>query len=207
MKRLFSLLYMLVTFTLFGNQSHDSEQSIKDPVTNITFPKSVTFEENGKSYTLTATGVATRQKLFAKVYSVAHYLQNPSSGSQNALFEEILNDNLKAKQLTLHWVRAVNVKSIKEAYEEAIHKAISEKERSLLSSEIATFLSFFTQGTSVGDIYIFRWIPKGILTVEMNGKKVGEIDNPQFAKAIWSIWLGKQSIVNRTKLVANLSKN
>lgn len=212
MKSFFSLLCMITTLALVGNPTHesppnDTHQSIEDTSTGVSFPKEVSFEENGKQVTLEATGVATRQKLFTKIYSVVHYLQDPSSKSQTALFEEILHNDSKAKQLTLHWVRAVNTKSIKEAYEEAIHKTMSEEERNNMSAEIATFLGFFKQDANVGDIYTFRWTPKGLLSFEINGNKIGKIDNIVFAKAIWSIWLGKQSVVNRAKLVANFSKN
>ncbi|MEC7838689.1 MAG: chalcone isomerase family protein [Chlamydiota bacterium] len=177
-------------------------EEINDPATGISFPLEVSFEENGQSYTLEATGVATRKKLFAKVYSIAHYMQNPIQGSPDTVIAEVLDNDSIAKQLTMHWVRKVSPQKIQSAYESALETTLTPNERAAMQDEIDTFIGFFQSNSEVGDVYIFRWLPEGKLIIEINEKRAGEINNPAFARAVWEIWLGSNRVVKRNNLVS-----
>ena len=184
-----------------GSTLSGVEGKVEDMTTRVEFPDKVVFESGEKPIEMKATGVATRSKFFVKVYSVAHYMQDPVPGDTKKISEEVC-DKTKAKQLTLTWVRGVDAKRIQEGFQESFEKTMSRADHEKLLSEITQFNAFFDKDAKEGDRYVIRWIPEGTIEVEVNGKKKGEINNTEFAAATWGIWLGPKSIVNRTKLVS-----
>jgi hypothetical protein len=180
-------------------------ETVTDPNTGEAFPKEVNFDYDGKSYALDATGVATRKKLVVKVYSIAHYLQKGEGIQGGDPFQKILSDNL-AKQLTIQWVRDVSHDKMQEAFQEAFHKVFPDTYNRDMKAPIEQFLKLFPQDVHKGDQYVIRWIPGGTIEVLINGKETGHFTNPEFAKGVWSIWLGPYSIVKRDELVSLMSK-
>ena len=55
-----------------------------------------------------------------------------------------------------------------------------------------------------GDSYVYRWLPDGTVVTLLNGQENGSIKSEKFAKALWSVWFGKPSAVDRNQLVANI---
>lgn len=202
-QKLFTFLSFLGLF--LGVLSPIYSDQVKDPATNVSFPSDVSFKEGSKNYNLKLTGIATRQKFFLKIYSVAHYIENPEnfSSDQEAL-NFVLNDTSRAKQLSMHWVRGISLEKLREAYSEGIQKTLSPEQFQSLQNEINTFLNLFNKGSKAGDIYTLRWLPKGKLILDVNGDRIGEIVNTVFAKAVWEIWLGTHSVVKRDNLISNL---
>lgn len=188
--------------TTVGLCIEKESESIQEISTKKTFPKEISFENKGKTYTVQLTGTAVRKKFFVNVYTIAHYLENPPSNSTSEeIFRIILSDN-KAKQLTMHWTRDVSVQKVKDAFQESFHKVISEQEFASIQKEIDQFLGFYQQDVHSGNQHEIRWIPGGIIEVILNEESKGTITNPGFAKALWSIWLGPKSILNRDQLIA-----
>lgn len=177
--------------------------AIQDTSTGQSFPDEVSFDYNGKAYNLEATGVSTRKKFFVKVYSVAHYLQKAEEGSRSDVMDQIFDDN-RAKQLTLKWVRSGGSKKVQDGYHESFEKVLGGREYGALRNEINQYVSWFGDVNS-GEEHVIRWIPGGIIDVYINGQHKGTITNEKFAKAVWEIWLGRKSVVNRNQLVARLS--
>jgi hypothetical protein len=175
-------------------------EEIRDSSTGVTFPSTVSFTHSGKEYQLECTGVATRRKFFVKVYSVAHYLQK-GAANEGDKFAAILQDNV-AKQLTLKWVHEASPSQVMEGYRESFKNVLSEAEYNSLSPQIDQYLQFNNQEAHKGDEHILRWLPGGYVEVLINGKKTGSLSNTQFAKGLWSIWLGPKSVVNRDNLVS-----
>ena len=68
--------------------------------------------------------------------------------------------------------------------------------------KLTHFIGFFNQDVQKGDEQILRWIPGGYVEVLINGKAAGNITNHDFAKALWSIWFGQNSVVDRNSLVS-----
>lgn len=172
---------------------------IKDTATGEVFPSDVQFTYEGKSYDLRATGVATRKKLIVKVYSVASYLQKDAKGA-DTLSKVMSADN--AKQLTIKWVRDVPAAKIVETYRESFTTVLGDKSKAGIDQEVDKFLSFFTKDAAKGGELVLRWIPAGHVEVWIDGNKAGSIDSEIFAKALWSIWFGKKSVVNADQLLS-----
>ncbi|MBA3815395.1 MAG: chalcone isomerase family protein [Parachlamydiaceae bacterium] len=176
---------------------------VREGVIDEFFPSEVTFEYEGKPLRLQMTGESIRKKFFVNVYSVAHYLQEGPFDSGVSKFQAILNDD-KAKQLTFKWLRTVEVAKVRDGYDESFKKILSQSEYAQLKNEITQFLSYYNVEVRKGDEHILRWLPRGNIEVIIKGNQVGNIINPAFAKALWSIWLGDKTVVDREKLVSLL---
>lgn len=180
-----------------------AQQEITDNATGITFPEVVSFNSNGKDLSLKATGVATRKKLIVKVYSIASYLQEGTPLQGNDKANALLNAG-GAKQLTLKWARDVPLSKVQEAYHEGLKKNIPQNLQKELAPQVENYIALFNRDVRQGDEHVLRWFPEGYVDIFINGNQVGKIGNPQFARALWSIWLGTQSVVKRESLVQML---
>jgi hypothetical protein len=165
------------------------------------FPAQISFESNGKTYKLDKTGETTRKKYMIKVYDVASYLENGTVTNKANAFDEILQDN-KAKQLTLYWLHDVDVAKMHEGYEESFRKVLPGDQYNQFKQEREKYMSFFDHETKVGDVEVIRWIPGGTIEVLFNGKSAGTVTNPQFAKALYSMWFGPTTSVKREDLIS-----
>lgn len=189
----YTLLAVFCTFSI-----PNTANAITDKATGQSFPDSVSVSVDGKDTSLDVTGVSTRKKFFAKIYSVAHYMQDPE-GRGNALVEEIMNSD-KPKQLYLKWVRSIGGKKVQDGYKESF-KANSGR-GSNIQSDINKYVGYFSRGVKEGDTHQMNWLPDGTIEVFINGNQVGTIKNEEFAKALWSLWFGRKSVVNRNQLVS-----
>lgn len=201
----FSMSGFLMLFTcLFASGLNAQENTVVDRSTRESFPSEVSFEANGKQYDLQATGVATRKKMIVKVYSVAHYLQKGISKSNYAdKLQSIMSDDT-AKQLSIKWLRDIGADKVQGGFEESFHKVLQGQGYAHLKGEINNFLQFFNQGVRKGDESVIRWLPGGYVEVLLNGTKVGSLTSADFAKALWSIWFGQNSVVNRNDLISQM---
>lgn len=193
-------IYMgLLALSLAFTGSVYADSTIKDSSTDATFPAEIAV--GGKK--LQATGVATRKKLIIKVYSIAHYIEDAASFSKANFFQEVLKDG-KAKQFTIKWVRNVPADKVLEAYHESFSKVLAGKETPQVKENVEKFLTFFNQEAKAGDEYVLTWLPGGVVNVTLNGKNAGSVTNVDFAAALWSIWFGEHSVVNRDQLITQL---
>lgn len=177
-----------------------ADNEVKDSATGAVFPAEVSFDYQGKTYELEATGVSTRKKLVFKVYSVAHYLQKGAAKGKDRL-QEIMSD-ANAKQLTIKWTRDVPAAKVQEGYEESLRNSIPEPAYSKLQTVIKTYIAFFNHDVTKGEENVIRWIPGGNIEVLINGEKVGTVSNLEFAKGLWDVWFGNKSVVNRDNLIS-----
>lgn len=191
---IFSVFFCLSSLCLFA------DANITDSNTGLTFPSEVSIKSGGKDYKLQATGVSTRRKFFVKVYSVASYLQDAAQATGDK-FEQIMQPN-KAKQLTIKWVHEASTGKIQDGYNESFRSALPDAQYAPLKADIDKYVSFFNVDVKVGDEQIIRWLPGGVVEVLFNGKPAGTLTNPEFAKALWSIWFGPTSVVKRDELVS-----
>lgn len=175
--------------------------SLVDPITKVSFPTEISFARGDQKYRLLITGEATRTAFLLKVYSIAHYMEDPPIGARFELMQDIFSDQ-KAKQFTLHWVHNSNAEEIQNALTESLYRVLPPREMFPVHNEVSEFISFFTHSTKLDDVYVIRWLPGGVIEVEFNGARQGSITNVDFAKAVWSIWLGTNSDVNRMQLLS-----
>ena len=202
MRQLFKQFFFMATCLA---ATVTAEETISDKATGKSFPIDVSYSIQGKEYQLNATGVSTRTKFFVKVYSVAHYIQEGADINKNNVFSQLFNDAL-AKQLSFVWVRDIDSKTHQDGYIDTFKKVFTPAQQQAMQPQIDQFIGFFDQNMKVNDHQVIRWAPGGIIQVEINGVKKGEIVSTDFAKAVWNIWLGAKSVVNRNQLISLITK-
>jgi hypothetical protein len=200
MKRIWIVSLLL----LAGLTAALAQETITEPSTEKSFPATVTFKADGKDYSLKATGVAVRKKVIIKVYGMIHYMQDPpGAGSRDAIFRAVLTDG-KAKQITMNFSRDVTPEQITGAYRDGFAENATKEELKSIQASLDKFLGYFTQPVKENDVFTLRWIPGGTIVPVIYGKDQEPISNPLFAKVLWSIWFGEDSIVDREDLVARI---
>lgn len=182
---------------------HDAaltQQTVQEPSTERVFPAEVTIKAGEASYTLKATGAAVRKKVIIKVYGMVHYLQDPPRCSEAEAFRTILKDG-KAKQITMEFVRDVTTDQIRDAYRDGFEANATDAEKKEIAPHVETFLSYFDAGVKENQQFVLRWLPGGKIVPIINNAEKPAIVNATFARVLWTIWFGEDSIVDREDLV------
>lgn len=173
---------------------------VSPQVPTLSKPGQISFESGGKQFHLQATGTAIRNKYFLKIYEITSYLQFDSE-NQKINEQQIMQED-KAKQLTIKWIHNANAKQVQEGCEESCKKTFSKSQYTMLINEITTFINFFKLDMKKGDEYSLRWLPGGHVEAIIHGHFAGSITNLEFAKCLWNVWFGPQSVVKRKDLVS-----
>jgi hypothetical protein len=177
------------------------QENVQEPSTDKFFPKEVTFSYDSTDYTVSLTGLGVRKKLFFKVYGIAHYMDTPEMvGSKENAFKAVLADG-KAKQITMDFARNVGADKIQGAYRDGFKKNSTDEEMKEIQSFVDEFVGYFNTEVKENEQYILRWLPGGTVLTVVKGEEKPAITSPTFARVLWTIWLGKDSIVDRDKLV------
>jgi hypothetical protein len=150
---------------------------------------------------LILTGVALRQKFFFNVYAIGSYVLE---GAAVHSAEELAAINV-AKQLHLVMERDVSGNDIAEAFLVAIRQNHPTPE---FNDEVTRLIDMIRNiDFKTGD-HIYLTHQPGIgLRCNVVGKGDGTIENPDFSRAIWDIYLGannlgegiKKGLVSRLK--------
>lgn len=184
-----------------GDIPSAQQENVQEPSTDKFFPKEVAFSYEGSDYTLSLTGLGVRKKFVFKVYGIAHYMESPEmAGSKEDAFQAVLTDG-KAKQITMDFARDVDANSIQNAYRDGFKKNSTDEEMQEIQSLVDEFLGYFNTEVKKDEQYILRWLPGGTVLAIVKGDEKPAITNATFARVLWTIWLGKDSIVDRDKLV------
>ena len=200
MKKIF-MLFGVALLVSWAGLLFAADEMIEESSTGKMFPKQVTVSHEGTDYTLTLTGATVRKKVVVKVYGIAHYMQEPAQGSANDLFKEVLTDG-KAKQITMDFARDVSADKIQGAFRDGFKKNTTAAELKEIQPLIDQFIAYYDKAdVDKNDQYILRWLPGGVVLAAVKGVEKPAIVNTTFAKALWSIWLGKDSIVDQEKLI------
>lgn len=178
-----------------------AQETVKESSTGKNFPKQVTFTHDGTEYVLSITGTAVRKKMVFKVYGIAHYLQDAAIGSAEEGLTAAMSGD-KAKQITMDFARNVGPDKIQEAYLESFKKNATAEEMAEIQPLLDQFVGYFDKEVKENEQYILRWLPGGTVLAIIQGEEKPAITSETFARVLWSTWLGKNSIVDRNKLVA-----
>lgn len=182
-----------------------AQEMVTEPSTGKIFPTVQKFSAGGKEYTMQLTGVAVRKKVVFKVYGMAHYMENPAGGTLAGAIKDALTDG-KAKQITMVFVRDVDQGSIQNAYRDGFKENASREELPQIQKLIDQFVGNFTAPVKEDDVFILRWLPGGTIIPIIKGEEKQSITNPVFAKVLWSIWFGDESIVDPDDLVSRVAR-
>lgn len=173
--------------------------AVAEPETGIRFPSAVRFSDSSGEYALRLTGVTVRKKWFFKVYAVAHYFQ-AASGEGPLTGEMILTDG-PAKQITIEYVRDVSAQKMTDVLREDFERNTTPAEYSEIETYVEQVLDYFNQPVRRGDVFVLRWLAGGRVSLELNQRKLGQVRSVLFARTLWSIWFGKQAVVDPNALM------
>jgi len=194
------VLLSVFAFLCLCVPSAPAQDKVKEPSTEREFPSTVSFSYEGKDYTLAVTGVAVRKKIIIKVYGMAHYMQDAGKTTEEEAYKAVLSEG-KAKQISLQFVRDVDNTSIQSAYRDGFKNSVSETEYGKIQGTVEKFLAYFSSPAKENDTYTYRWLPGGTVVVIAQGQEKPALTDPVFARALWTIWFGEDSIVDREDLV------
>lgn len=190
----------MVVLALVVVPALQAANTFEEKVTKTSFPLEVRFTHRGTPYTLNATGAAVRRKWFINGYAIAHYIKDPVTGSQEVVLKDVFSDE-KPKQLTIQWLHRLQLKLIQDSFRESFDIVLAPADAAKLKDSIDKFLSFFKADAEVNDKHDIRWLPGGNIELYLNGERMGSLINIDLAKALWSIWLGPNSVVDRQQLL------
>jgi hypothetical protein len=191
---------LLAVWVLAGMASLNAQEMVTDSGSGRSFPKQITFKAKDIEYVLELTGTTTRIQYFMNIYAIAHYLQDPVKGPKDTVYEEIFQDR-QAKELFLVWTIDVDQEDVKEGLWESFLHSSTANEIDAVRDQIGQFLGYFESDIKTNDQVIVRWLPEGVVLTEINGKRMQPIRSLPFARALWNIWLGPKSVVNRSYLI------
>ena len=197
------LLIPLVVLILLVPALTQAQDKVKEPSTGKSFPAQVSFSNSGKEYTLKVTGLAVRKKVIFKVYGIAHYIENFTPGEKEDAFKAVLTDG-QAKQITMDFSRDVSPDQIKGAYSDGFKEQATPEELQKIQPLVDQFLGYFSKDVKENDTFILRWLPGGTIIPLIYGEEKPAITNVTFARVLWSIWFGEDSIVDRDDLIARM---
>lgn len=192
---IFTILFPFLGFS-------ETISTVEDPCTKLRFPKTVSFSERKQNEKLPITGVCGRKSgFFSYMYALGHYMEGPFPDKPEEIYQLILADN-KPKQLTFEWTSDVDLEDIQEDYKKSFHKILSDEEYAPLASSIDEFINLYHTDIKKGETHFLRWLPGGKIELLVKGEEKTLFPNPDFAKALWSLWFGPKSIVSREPLIS-----
>jgi len=195
-------IVLIAAFGFLVLSAH-AQQVVKEPSTGKAFPLQVMFSQDGKDYALTLTGTAVRKKFVFKVYGMAHYMQDVTKGSKENAFSEAVSDR-KAKQIIMDFARDVDAAKIKETYSDGFKEHSTPEEYKQVEPSLKQFLSYFSKDVKENDQFILRSLPGGTVIAVIQGDQKPAITDGAFARILWSLWLGKDAVVDRDDLVERM---
>jgi hypothetical protein len=203
----FKLIALLSCFVLgaFFYNGFSQQETIEEKSSNKIFQKEVSFSYEDVDYNLIATGTAVRKKFIFKVYGMIHYMQDAPEGNSEDIFSAILEDNT-AKQIIMDFTRDVGANKIKGAFQSGFEKNSTEEELKNIQPLIDKFLEYFNAEVKKNEQYILRWLPDGTVISIIQGKEYPMIKDVTFARVLWTIWFGEDSIVDRDNLISFLTE-
>lgn len=146
----------------------------------VTLPDTVTIA----NHQLTLNGMGLREATILKVdvYVAGLYLEHRSSNPAQIIASD------EPKVIVLRFVRDVDRKDIVKAWTEGFtHNAtVPLAQIQPMVDQLNAWMPAFHKGDTVA----FTYLPGGTVTVDVNGVRKGSINNADFARSLFAIWLG-----------------
>jgi RNase H-fold protein (predicted Holliday junction resolvase) len=167
------------------------------------FPQSVVFDYNNEQLKLFLTGLAVRKKFFMKIYSMAHYIEQKPDASGDEFYQHILQQH-GAKQIKMVFLRVLTAEQIQKSLITGFKLNTNKEEYLQIRPQVEKFLRAIDEDVKQNDEFIIRWLPDGTMLSIFQGEEISSIKNEQFASALWSIWFGNNSVVDRESLIKQM---
>jgi hypothetical protein len=146
----------------------------------VTMPDKVTV--GTKQLALNGMGLREATWLKVDVYVAGLYVETPSSNPATLINSE------QTKMIVLRFVRDVDHDDIVKAWNEgfANNATVPVSQLKPMIDRLGSWMPSFKKG----DTLVFLYVPGQGVTVEINNARKGVIESPDFARSLFSIWLG-----------------
>jgi oligoribonuclease (3'-5' exoribonuclease) len=104
----------------------------------------------------------------------------------------------------MKFLRALDAKQIQKSLISGIKLNTNEEEFLQILPQVEEFMHAIDEDVKTQDEFVLRWFPVGTILSIYQGKEISTIRNDGFARTLWSIWFGKESVVDRKTLVEQL---
>ena len=172
--------------------------------TNVTYPVVSQVSSGKKSTDVKLTGAALRKKFFVQVYTIGSYVD---SKAETVTEPSKLIEADVAKQLHMVLLRSVSGKDISD---QLVERVLANHPRDKFKEELKAMHEYFVKsdvkkGTSIK----LTHVPTVGLRCEVSGGSVIEIQNVDFARAIWEIYFGENCVSEdiRSNLLTRIAQN
>jgi hypothetical protein len=172
--RLTLFLISLIAFTV------TAPTAAAGTTAGVTLPDTVTVGD--KRLTLNGMGLREATLFKIDVYVAGLYVEHVSSNPRS------LVESDQAKQLVLRFVRDVGHNDIVKAWHEGFHNNATVPLDTL--KPMIDRLDAWTPSFKKGDLLVFTYLPGQGVTVQVNNVTKGVINNADFARSLFAIWLG-----------------
>jgi hypothetical protein len=187
-ERVKTLPMVLLTALALAASSLARAADVTEPRTGVAFP------EHRDGMTLLGTGLRTKTFLKVKVYAIGLYvsdaaLKGPLAKYRGktavpAFYRELITGEFP-KQFVMVFVRAATAGQVRDGFYEAL-PTIDRKRLDVFSAGFGA--------PRKGDAYVLRWAPGGVLETTAAGQQKPPIAEPDFTRAVFSIWLGERPL-------------
>ncbi|WP_334048698.1 chalcone isomerase family protein [Alteromonas gracilis] len=157
---------------------------------------------------LSLSGTTIKKRFFFNVYRLSHFMEKPKGDfpTKDSLITFILNANTQ-QRIELEFLRNVTREQIEEALMQGIEQNNADSDLSKIKQDIQRLSSGFQDEVEKHSTLTLSRLPSDKLSVFFNNNLVVETENKALADALWSIWFGKDPIVNTEDLVQNILVN
>ncbi|MGJ3243969.1 MAG: chalcone isomerase family protein [Opitutales bacterium] len=165
------------------------------------FPETITLslelDEGNPPVTLRKTGETERRFLFFRVYRMAHYALPASGGSAGDILEAS-----GPKLVRIIFDRKLDGAKLRDQFTETLRRGVPPETWRKIRRSAAEYAAPFARGdTGKGDRFEVVWLENGRIRSFFNGRLMADINNPDFPRALWSVWFGPQAVVDRDALL------
>jgi hypothetical protein len=168
-------------------------EDVKEPRSGVSFAA-----KDGSS-SLLGVGLRTRTMFNVKVYAIGLYVDDAALSGPLAAHKgktsspEFYRDLVRGdfpKHVVMKFTRDVSTSQIQGAFREVLPSASKAR--------VDAFVGYFGD-TKVGQEYVIRWAPGGVLETTVAGAAKPPIADKDFAAAVFGIWLGEKPIQDDIK--------
>ncbi len=209
MKRNLLQICLTIFASMLWAPASAQEETFTEPLSQISFPKKITFQYQDSTRTLTATGAAERkhakrgkkkgEQEFRSVCTVAHYMEHPPNGDAQKIYGLIL-ESKNLKVFVMNFNTRIPAGKIKEWFLGQTERKDPAAKKKILKS-LNEFADLFAGEFMQNERCEIRWLPDGGTMVLLPGAPEKIIADPAFAPFWWKLWLGEGSSFERSDLV------
>ena len=174
--RLLIALLIILSFSIISPSSKEAAE-----INGTYFEDTITVGNT----TLNLTGVGLLRYWGFKAYVGAFYLE------EGFKVENTLSD--RAKRIEIEYLRPIRGKDFGSATDTVISQNVDQETFERLRPQIDYHNSLY-EDVKPGDRYSLTYVPGKGTELALNGQPKGIIAGKEFAKAVFSIWLGPEPI-------------